>query len=110
MSDCVPITWMYTFHWQMYHNPLRLCSFCYLLDQLQHPLVMRAFPVDLPAGRADVEFIKVLPGQRLQTVEDSFLANRFEGMVATHATMKRGDAVFKLKALNHFSQLLQRVE
>ena len=71
---------------------------------------MRTFPVNLFAGRADVEFVKVLFGQRLEAVEYLFLADWFQGVVTTHAAVERGDAVYQVEALDDFGQLLLRVE
>ena len=46
---------------------------CHLLDEILHLLVMRTLPIDLFAGWADLEFIEIQFGQRLQAVEHSFL-------------------------------------
>ncbi len=81
-----------------------------LLDQPGHPFVVRALPIDLFAGRADLELIEIKPGQRLQPLEHSLLCDRLQGMVAAQAAMKGSDPFCQVKALDHFRELLQRLE
>jgi hypothetical protein len=58
------------------------------VDQCLHMLVMRALPVDLLAGRANMELLEVQPGQWFQAIEDDLLCHWFEGVVATQAAVK----------------------
>ena len=50
--------------------------------------IMRALPVDLIAGWADVELIKIELGQRFQPVDDVLFAHGTGAAVATQATLK----------------------
>jgi len=80
------------------------------LKQILHPFVMRAFPIDLFAVRADLEFIEIKLGQRLEPVEHGFLRNGFQWMVTAQAAMKRRDPFEEIEAPDYFGQLLQGVE
>jgi hypothetical protein len=79
-------------------------------NQLLHPIEMGAFPIDLPAGGAHVEFLEILLRQRLQTLHDIGFPHRLQGMIAPHATLERDDPVRQLESLKDLLQLLARVE
>lgn len=81
-----------------------------LLNQPLHPFIVRALPVYLPAIGADLEFVEVKFGQRLEPVEHGFLGRSLQWMVAPQAAMEGHDLLVELEALNHLRQLLERVK
>jgi len=84
-----------------------MVALCYFFNQLAHLLIMRAFPINLLAGGADLEFIEIQLGQWFEPVENNFLCNWLQRMVTAQAAMERSDSGCQVEALDHFHQLLQ---
>ena len=57
-----------------------------------------------------MKFIEVLFGQRLKAVENHILPNRLQRVIASQTAMEGLDLIYQCKALDHFRQLLERVE
>ena len=60
----------------------------YPLDHSLHPLPVRAFPVDLPAGGADGEFVEILFCKWFEFIKDFRFFDRFEQSVAFQASFE----------------------
>jgi hypothetical protein len=71
---------------------------------------MGAFPVDLPTSTADMEFIEILFGQRFETVEHLFLANRLKLVIAAQTAVEGNHPRREIKSLYNLVQLLERIE
>jgi hypothetical protein len=57
-----------------------------------------------------VKLVEIFPGQRLKAVDDQFLIDGLQWVIAAQATMKGLDLILQCKARNDFEQLLKRVE
>jgi hypothetical protein len=82
---------------------LRLTFSQDVVDELLHPLVVRASPVDAITGRAQVELIVVLPGLGGKTVTDGGFVDRLQQGVTMQAALKRFDRFKEVEAMQYLS-------
>src|SRR5690606_17930289 len=80
-----------------------------LVHQRSQAVVVRAPPVDLPAGHAAPELVVVAAGQRLEPVEHLGLADVLERAPAAHAAGEGREAAGQVQSPHHLDRLLAGV-
>ncbi len=75
-----------------------------------HVLVMAAFPVNLIAGRTNVEFVIIKTGERFETGQHNLFADRFQQMVTAQAALEGQYPSLHREALYNLDELPLRIQ
>ncbi len=83
-----------------------MCLNPQVINDFEHAIIMRAFPVDLPTLEALVKFIVILAGERFKLFEHLFFENRLERTIAAQTASEGRNIPKQVEAAQDLLHLL----